>query len=83
MKHATFGCLLAAVLPAAVWSAEPAAPMADLILSKGEIRTPSGWAQSMAVAKGVILAVGDDQAIAAYRGAYTTAIVVAYLEEAG
>jgi predicted amidohydrolase YtcJ len=77
MKHASIGWLLTAALPLAARAAEPVTPPADLILSKGEIRTPAGWAQSMAVSKGVIVAVGDDQAITAYRGAGTRVIDLA------
>jgi predicted amidohydrolase YtcJ len=50
---------------------------ADLILSRGEILVPGGWAQAMAVKKGVILAVGDEAAVAAFRGATTKVIDLA------
>lgn len=50
---------------------------ADLILAGGEIRTPAGWARSMAVKGGVILAVGDDAAVAAHRGPGTRVIELA------
>jgi hypothetical protein len=33
---------------------------ADLILSRGEIRVPGGWAQAIAVKRGVIVAVGEE-----------------------
>jgi predicted amidohydrolase YtcJ len=36
---------------------------ADLVLTHGRILTPTGWADAMAVRKGVILAVGDEAAI--------------------
>ena len=35
---------------------------ADLILNGGDIYTPDGWVQSLAVKDGVIIAVGDDAA---------------------
>jgi predicted amidohydrolase YtcJ len=47
---------------------------ADLILSGGEIRTASGWAQAIAVRRGVIIEVGDDAAVARYRGSSTQVI---------
>ncbi len=82
MKATSLACLSIALLCSAVRSAAPApAPTstapADLILSRGEIRTPTGWAQSMAVRNGVILAVGDDAAMNAYRGAGTRVIDLA------
>jgi hypothetical protein len=49
-----------------------AAPLeADLILSRGEIYTPDGWAQAVAIQKGVIIAVGDEAAANQYRTAKT------------
>jgi predicted amidohydrolase YtcJ len=47
---------------------------ADLILTHGEFYTPSGWAASIAVKNGVILAVGDDAASAPFRAAGTKVI---------
>jgi predicted amidohydrolase YtcJ len=41
---------------------------ADLVLSHGRILTPSGWADSIAMRKGVILAVGDAAAIRPHLG---------------
>jgi predicted amidohydrolase YtcJ len=40
---------------------------ADLILSNGNFRTPQGWARSIAIGNGVILAVGDDAAMRPHR----------------
>jgi hypothetical protein len=40
----------------------PPAP-ADLVLTNGHIYTPAGWADSIAIHKGVIVAVGDTAAI--------------------
>jgi hypothetical protein len=49
-----------------------AAPLeADLILTRGEIYTPDGWAQAVAIQKGVIIAVGDEAAANQYRTAKT------------
>jgi predicted amidohydrolase YtcJ len=42
----------------------PPPAQADLVLTNAHIYTPSGWASSIAVRKGVILAVGDAAAIA-------------------
>jgi predicted amidohydrolase YtcJ len=44
-----------------------AAAEADLVLSNGQIHTPAGWARSLAVKSGVIVAVGDDAAVAPFR----------------
>jgi len=55
-------------------AAEPPTPVADLILRGGEIRLPEGWAASMAVKGGVILAVGDVAEIDAYRGSGTQVV---------
>lgn len=38
-------------------------PAADLILNNGQIYTPGGWASSVAIGRGMILAVGDAQAV--------------------
>lgn len=57
--------LLAAVSPVRAQEA------ADLILMNGQVQTSSGWAQALAVRQGVIVAVGDDAAVAAHRGAAT------------
>ncbi len=50
---------------------------ADLILEGGEIYTPSGWAEAMAIRDGVIVAVGDAAAVAPLRGASTEVIDLA------
>lgn len=47
---------------------------ADLILVNGEIYTPNGWAQSMAIRNGVILAVGDAAAVQPLKAARTQTI---------
>lgn len=39
----------------------------DLIMTNGQIRTPSGWAEAMAIRDGIILAVGETKTIAAMR----------------
>ena len=53
-------------------SARGVAP--DLILTGGLVRTPSGWAEAMAIRSGVIVAVGESNAIAALRGSGTRVV---------
>ena len=54
----------------------PAQPVAeaDLILSHGEIYTPEGWAEAMAIQRGVIVAVGDATAVNRYKSSRTQVI---------
>lgn len=47
---------------------------ADLILSHGEIYTPTGWAQSVAIERGVIVALGDDASMAQFKSDKTQLI---------
>lgn len=44
---------------------------ADLIIEDARIYTPSGWADSLAIADGVIVAVGDGSAVSPHRGQAT------------
>lgn len=44
---------------------------ADLILMNGEIRAADGWAQALAVRRGVIVAVGADAAVLQHKGSAT------------
>jgi len=46
--------------------AESLAQKADMVLTNGRIYTPSGWATSLAIGKGVILAVGDNATVQPY-----------------
>ncbi len=66
--------VLSSMLVASAQSASPAPVEADLILTRGEISTPEGWASALAVKSGVILAVGDDAAVAQFKGAGTKVI---------
>jgi predicted amidohydrolase YtcJ len=50
---------------------------ADLVLIGGHILTPTGWASSMAVRKGVILALGDAAAVRPHLGSGTKRIDLA------
>ena len=62
------------VMTTAAMSAPPPGMEADLILSNGEVRTPTAWAQAMAVKRGVIIAVGTVDAVATYRGPKTRVV---------
>ncbi len=71
--------LVAAMLAAAACSGaqgrEPApTAAADLIMIGGQVKTPTGWAEAIAVDDGVIVAVGDTQAVNARRGPKTRVI---------
>jgi len=70
------GLVMAAALGAAIASAvaTAAVPEADLILANGDIYTSAGWAKSLAVRNGVIVAVGDDAAVAPLKSARTQVI---------
>ncbi|MES2498837.1 MAG: amidohydrolase [Pseudomonadota bacterium] len=56
---------LAALLLAGAALAEPPA---DMILLNGQVYTPTGWAEALAIRDGVIVAVGNSQATDPYRG---------------
>jgi predicted amidohydrolase YtcJ len=47
---------------------------ADLILTGGKVYTPAGWAEAMAIQRGVIIAVGNAASVSALRGAQTQVI---------
>ncbi len=56
----------------AAWAQAPAGtPAPDLILTNGRVRTPSGWAEAIAIRGGVITSVGDANAIDPLRGPAT------------
>lgn len=50
--------------------------VADLILSGGQIYTPDGWAQALAIRDGVIIAVGDEGTVAPHRTTDTNVIAL-------
>jgi hypothetical protein len=54
--------------------AQPPGEDVDLILTGGEIYSPGGWAEAIAVQRGVIVAVGDDAAVRGLAGANTEVI---------
>jgi predicted amidohydrolase YtcJ len=64
-------CTIVVLLNAGAASASAASLEADLILRNGEVYTRSGWAQAVAITKGVIVAVGDDKAVEPYKSAHT------------
>ena len=64
------------IASAQMFNAPPPPPpvAADVILEGGKIYTPTGWATSLAIGKGVILAVGDAAAVQPHRGPRTQVI---------
>ena len=50
------------------------AETADLILHNGQIYTPRGWAEALAVGSGVIVAVGNDESVQKFRAQQTRII---------
>jgi len=75
LASATLALSLAAPA-AAQFSATPEyeLPKADLIVEDAAIYTPDGWATSMAIAHGAIIAIGEGPAMEAYRGPSTQAL---------
>lgn len=77
MRSATFAFLAAALLAVACsqkTETETPPPLADLVLSNGQIHTPDGWAEAVAVADGRILATGASDALAVHRGEGTEVV---------
>ncbi len=70
------GAVVGALIAAAAVAQSGSAPAleADVIFQHGEVYTPSGWAQAIAVKNGVIVAIGPDAAVAASKGAKTRVI---------
>lgn len=72
-SHLIAGVFLLAALPAQAQFTGPGAaipaPIADLIVQNAKIKTPQGWATSLAVAKGAIIAIGDAAAVEPFRTA--------------
>jgi predicted amidohydrolase YtcJ len=52
----------------------PTAEEADLILNNGQIYTPAGWVKALAVHNGVIIELGNDDAVQRYRTSRTRVI---------
>lgn len=76
--HAIKTALMCAVLSLQPVTASAQAPApseaADLILTNGQVRTPSGWAEAMAIRSGIIVAVGDSLTIEAMRDRETEVV---------
>lgn len=72
-KHIAAGAA-AGVLLSVTMVASAATPSADLILSHGDIYTPGGWAQALAVKEGVIIGVGDESSVEAFKAATTQVV---------
>ncbi|WP_126173808.1 amidohydrolase [Altericroceibacterium xinjiangense] len=49
-------------------------PEADLILMNGEVSTPTGWVEAVAVDQGAVIAVGTAEQVAALRGPSTQVV---------
>ncbi len=58
------------VVVSPVFAESPAAP-ADLVMTNAHVKTPSGWADAIAIRGGVIVGVGSAQEIASFRGSGT------------
>ena len=68
---------LALTVVAAGVVAAPREPPADLILTGGHVRSPSGVAQALAIREGVIVRVGDEVAVEGLRGPATRVMALA------
>jgi predicted amidohydrolase YtcJ len=58
-------------------SSSLAADAADLILTGGQVYTPAGWQEALAVRNGAIVAVGTAKDIATHKGPTTTIVALA------
>lgn len=70
MTITTIKSFIALVLLSATvvsFAATPPDSQADLILTGGKIYASNGWAEALAVKRGVIVAVGESDAVARYR----------------
>jgi len=70
---------IVAVVAASVAAAAPPLPPGserapDLVLTGGHVKTPGGWAEALAVRRGVIVAVGTATDVGALRGPNTQVI---------
>ena len=77
VQSPNFAFLAAALLAAACSpGTENEAPsqLADVLLSNGQVHTPEGWAEAVALSDGRILATGASDALAAYAGDATEVI---------
>lgn len=65
-------CTLALAPP--VFALQAPTARADLILTGGKVFTPTGWAEAVAIQRGVIIAVGDAASVRPLRGPQTQVI---------
>ena len=68
---------LAAMATALFAGSSLAEEPAELILTGGQIYTPAGWQEALAVRDGSIVAVGKTTEVAAYRGPQTNVVDLA------
>ena len=75
--------IVAAAVAAGAWQSAAGtetppgdADAADLIMTGGEIKTPSGWADALAIRGGIIMAVGGAATINALRGPKTQVLML-------
>lgn len=64
LPHGLFGPAALALAGNAAFAAGTPAT-ADLLFINGQVKTPSGWAQALAVREGVIVAIGDNATVRA------------------
>lgn len=74
MAWALKNSLLLIIMLATPHLTDAATVEADLILRRGQIYTPSGWAEAIAIQNGVIIAVGDEAAVDGFRNEETEVI---------
>lgn len=79
LRSTRFIATLAGLVPALVCSAAALAAAGtegsiDLILENGQFYTPHGWAQAIAIRRGVIVAVGDSTSVESRKGAATRVV---------
>lgn len=69
-------CGLAPLVPVhALQAPGPPSPQAaDLILTGGKVYTPAGWAEAIAIQRGVIVAVGDAASVRPLQGSQTQVV---------
>src|SRR5687767_13655319 len=69
----SLAAMATALFAGSVLAEEPA----ELILTGGQIYTPAGWQDALAVRGGTIVAVGKTAEVAAHRGAQTNVVDLA------
>lgn len=74
MQHAVAAALTVALLAAQTRAVAAEGGGVELILANGQVRTPSGWAQALAIKRGVIVEVGSVDLVNRHRGEGTRVI---------